>query len=213
MKFFYTTILIFMTFLLSSCGVSDSPENSLQEIQDALNKRDFEKFSARVDTEKLFAQVYEDATIALAKDCEVYGKKYPRDPYFQHGGDFLKKYNAEHRELHLNFARKSMAAYFENLPEPEKPQDNPYSYVAHEFTKIHLVSTAEVEGVEINGNSATVTVRIKGDGSLRGMFIGLLNFKLGFEKINGKWTLTKIENIEELTPTIVDKAELIWVNL
>ena len=213
MKFFYTTILILMTFLLSSCGTVDSPENSFQEIQDALNKRDFEKFSARVDTEKLFAQIYDDATIALAKDCEVYGKKYPRDPYFQRGGDFLKKYNIEHRELHLDFARKSMTAYFENLPEPDEPHDNPYAYVAHEFTQINLVSTAEVEDVEINGNSAEVTVNVKGDGSLRGIFVGFLTFKLGFEKINDKWKLTKIENIEELTPTIVDKAELIWINL
>ena len=213
MKFFYTTILILMTFFLSSCGISDSPEDSLQEIQDALNKRDFEKFSARVDTEKLFAQIYEDATIELAKNCETYGQKYPRDPYFQHDSDFIRKYNAEHKDLHLDFARKSMAAYFENLPEPKEPNENPYAYVAHEFTKIHLVSTAAVEDVKINGNSATVTVNIKGDGSLRGMFVGKLTFKLGFEKIKDKWTLTKIENIEELTPTIVDKAELIWINL
>ncbi|MBR5913033.1 MAG: hypothetical protein IKZ58_01535 [Selenomonadaceae bacterium] len=213
MRFFLTTILIFMTAFLTSCGISDSPEDALQEIQESLNKRDFEKFSARVDTEKLFAQIYEDATIELAKKCDEFGKKYPKDPYFQHDGEFIKNYNAEHRELHLDFARKSMVAYFENLPAPDKPQDNPYAYVAHEFTKIYFVSTAEVEDVKINGNSATVTVNINGDRSLLGIFVGFLNFELGFEKIDGKWILTKIENIEELTPTIVDKAELIWINL
>ena len=213
MKFFYTTILILLTTFFTSCGVGDTPENSLEEIQDALNNRDFDKFSARVDTEKLFAQIYDDATIELAKNCDTFKQKYPKDPYFQHGGDFLKTYNAEHRELHLNFARKSMEAYFANLPEPKEPHDNPYAYVAYEFTKLHLVSTATVENVKINGNSATVTVNVQGDGSLRGIFVGLLTFKLGFEKINGKWTLNKIENIEELTPTFVDKAELIWINL
>lgn len=213
MKFFYTTILILLTTIFTSCGVGDTPENAMEEIQDALNNRDFDKFSARVDTEKLYAQIYDDATIELAKNCDTFGQKYPKDPYFQHGGDFLKKYNDEHRELHLDFARKSMAAYFANLPEPNEPHDNPYAYVAHEFTKIHLVSTATVENVTVNGNSATVTVNVQGDGSLRGIFVGLLNFKLGFEKIGGKWKLTKIENIDELAPTFVDKAELIWINL
>lgn len=213
MRFFLTTILIFMTTFLTSCGISDSPEDAVQEIQEALIERDFKKFSARVDTEKLFAQIYDDATIVLAKNCDEYGKKYPKDPYFQHGGEFIKNYNAEHRELHLNFARKSMAAYFENLPEPKEPQDDPYAYVAHEFYKMYLVSMASVKDVKINGNSATAAVNISGDRSLLGIFVGFLDFELGFEKIDGKWTLTKIENVEELTPTILDKAELIWINL
>ena len=57
------------------------------------------------------------------------------------------------------------------------------------------------------------TVKVKGDNSLRGAFVGLIYFKLGFEKIDGKWKLTAIKNIDELTPTFVDKAELIWINL
>ena len=54
---------------------------------------------------------------------------------------------------------------------------------------------------------------MQGDSTLRGMFVGSLKFKLGFEKINDKWKLTKIENIDELTAPIVDRAELIWINL
>ena len=213
MKFFCTTILILLTFLMTSCGIDDSPEVALNEIQTAINDRDFEKFSARVDTEKLFAQIYEDATIELAKNCDAFKQKYPKDPYFQRDGNFITEYNATHRDLHLNFARESMKAYFAKLPEPDEPRDNPYAYVAHEFDKLRLVSTATLEDVNIDGNSATVTVKVEGDGSLRGMFIGVLTFKLGFEKIDDKWTLTKIENIDELTPTLVDKAELIWINL
>ena len=213
MKIFYVTIFIFCAIFLTSCGLTDSPEKSFEEIQDSLNKRDFKKFSERVDIQKLFAQIYDDSTIELAKNCEVYGKKYPRDPYFQHDGDFIKNYNAEHRDLHLDFAQKSLKAYFENIPAPEEPHDNPHAYVANEFEKLHLVSTAEVEDVKINGDKATLTVNVQGDTSLRGVFVGLLNFKLGFQKIDGKWQLTAIENVEELTPTFVDKAELIWINL
>ena len=213
MKKFYSTIFILMTIFFTSCGVSDSPEKALEEIQEALNTKDVEKFSARVNTEKLFAQIYDDATIELAKNCEVYGKKYPKDPYFQRDGEFIKKYNAEHRNLHLNFARKSYDAYFANLPAPHKPHDNPYAYVAHEFFEIHKVSNATVENVEVKENSATVTLKVEGDGSLRGFFVGLLTFKLGFEKVGDKWIFTRIENIDELTPTFVDKAELVWINL
>lgn len=213
MKFFYSTILILCLVFLTSCGVTDSPQNALEEIQDALNKKDYAKFAERVDAQKLFAQVYDEATIHLAKDCAIYGEKYPRDPYFQHDGDFIKNYNAEHRELHLDFAKKSLDAYFSNIPAPEEPKDNPYAYVANEFAKLHFVSSAEVEDVKIDGNNATLTVNVKGDNSMRGVFVGLINFKLGFQNVDGKWKLTSIENVEELTPTFVDKAELIWINL
>ena len=213
MKKLYTTILILFTIFFAGCGNEDSPEVALQEIQDALNERDFKKLSARVDTEKLFAQVYDDETILLAKDCEDYGKKYPKDPYFQHDGEFIKRYNAEHRNLHLDFVRKVRAAYFERIPAPDEPQQNPYAYVANEFEKIREASTATVKNVEVKNKLATVTVEVKGDSTLLGYFIGRLTFKFGFEKIGDKWTLTKIENLDELTPPLVDKAELVWINL
>lgn len=213
MKIFYATIFILCSIFFTSCGVTDSPEKAFEEIQESLNQKDFKNFSERVDIQKLFAQIYEDATIQLAKDCKTYGEKYPRDPYFQHDGDFIKNYNAEHRDLHLDFAQKSLNAYFENIPAPDDPQDNPHAYVASEFEKLHLVSSAEVDDVKIDGDNATLNVHVQGDTSLRGVFVGLLNFELGFQKIDGKWKLTAIENIEELTPTFVDKAELIWINL
>ena len=213
MKKLYTTILILFTIFFAGCGNEDSPEVALQEIQDALNERDFKKLSARVDTEKLFAQVYDDETILLAKDCEDYGKKYPKDPYFQHDGEFIKRYNAEHRNLHLDFVRKVRAAYFERIPAPDEPQQNPYAYVANEFEKIREASTATIKNVEVKNKLATATVEVKGDSTLLGYFIGRLTFKFGFEKIGDKWTLTKIENLDELTPPLVDKAELVWINL
>ena len=213
MRFFFAASLFLFAIFFTACGKEDSPEFATQEIQEALNQRDFKKFSARVDVEKLFAQIYRDATIELAANCTEFGKKYPKDPYFQHDGAFIKNYNETHRERHLEFARKSLDAYFSKVPAPENPHENPYSYVAHEFERLHSVSTAQVSDVQEKNNSATVTVEVNGDSTLRGMFVGSLKFKLGFEKINDKWTLTKIENIEELTPPLVDRAELIWINL
>ena len=203
------TILI----LFAGCGKKDSPEEALSEIQTAFSERDIEKFSERIDTENFFSQVYDDATIELAKNCEVYGKKYPKDPYFQHDGEFLKKYNAEHKELHLKFLDNVIKSYFAKMPEPDKPEENPYAYVANEFEKIRNASLFKVTDAKVDENNhATITAEVAGDNSIRGMFIGKLTFKLGFDKNeNGKWRLTKIENIDELTPSVVDKAEMIWI--
>ncbi len=207
-SFILSAILIFS----SGCGKTDSPEVAFSEMQIALSERNFEKLSERVDLEKFFAQTYDDATVELVKNCAEYGKKYPDDPYFQHDAEFLQKYNSEHRELHLNFLRGVKDAYFAKLPEPKNPEENPHAYVANEFEKILQASTAAVKETKISETHATLTVEMQGDNSIRGNFIGRLTFKLGFDKDeNGKWKLAKIENLDELTPPLVDKAEIIWV--
>ena len=198
--------------LFVGCGKEESPEVALTEMQTALSERNFEKLSERIDVEKFFAQTYDDVTAELLKNLAEYGKKYPEDPYFQHDADFFKNYNSEHRELHLNFLNGVKNAYFAKIPEPEKPEDNPHAYVANEFEKILSASSAEIKETKIDGNHASMTVEMQGDNSIRGNFIGKLTFKLGFEKSeNGIWKLEKIENLDELTPPLVDKAEIIWV--
>ena len=57
-----------------------------------------------------------------------------------------------------------------------------------------------------------MTEEMQGDDSLRGQFIGQLTFKLGFDKDSkGNWKFVAVENLDELVPTLVDKAELIWI--
>ena len=214
MKKFLSAILIcsMILILVVGCGKNDSPEIALSEMQTALTERNFEKLSQRIDVEKFFGQTYDDVTVELVKNCAEYGKKYPEDPYFQHDAEFLQKYNSDHRELHLKFLSGVKDAYFEKLPEPEMPEENPHAYIANEFEKILQASTATVTETKITDNHATMTVAMQGDSSIRGSFIGKLIFKLGFEKDDkGNWKLTKIENLDELTPTLVDKAEQIWI--
>ena len=200
------------TFFLTGCGTEDSPENAFSEIKNALEQKNFEKLSERTDLEKFFSQTYDDVTIELVRSCDEFGKKYPEDPYFQHGADFLKEYNAEHKNLHLKFSREVVKAYFEKIPEPETPEENPHAYVANEFEKIRLASTATVKDMKIDGNKALLTVEVTGDSSLRGQFIGSLIFKISFDKDEkNKWHLNKIENLDELTPILVDKAEKVWI--
>ena len=212
LKKFLSVILILSTMIICGCGKEDSAELALAEMQTALTERNFAKLSERIDVEKFFAQTYDDVTVELAKNCEEYGKKYPEDPYFQHDAEFLQNYNSEHRELHLNFLRGVKDAYFAKLPEPATPEENPHAYVANEFEKILQASTAEIKNTKIEGNHAIMTVEMRGDNSIRGGFIGNLTFKLSFDKdAENKWHFTGIENLDELVPPLVDKAELIWI--
>lgn len=213
MKKILATIMILLAVnIFSGCGKEDSAESALAEMQSALVERNSEKLAERVDVEKFFAQTYDDVTLELVKNCAEYGKKYPEDPYFQHDAEFLQKYNSDHRDLHLKFLQDVTAAYFAKLPEPATPEENPHAYVANEFEKILQASSAVVKDTKVEQNHSTMTVEMQGDNSIRGHFIGNLTFKLGFDKdANNKWHFTKIENLEELVPTLVDKAELIWI--
>ena len=214
MKQIFIAILFFSTTLIlfAGCGKEDSPEFALSEMRTALTERNFEKLSERIDADKFFAKTYDEVTEELLKKYSDYGKKYPEDPYFQHDENFLKKYNSEHRELHLKFLDGVKDAYFAKIPEPENPEDNPHAYVANEFEKILQSSAAVVKETKIEGNHAILTVEMRGDDSIRGKFIGSLIFKLGFEKNeNDIWKFVGIENLEEIVPTLVDKAEVIWI--
>lgn len=201
-----------MTIFFAGCGNDDSPEKSLSEIQTALNERNLKKLSERIDLEKFFSQTYDDITLELAKNYETYQKKYPDDPYFQHDAEFLKNYNVAHKELHLKFLNEVETAYFEKRPEPQTPDENPYAYVANEFEKIRQASTAVIKEIKIDGDKALMTVEMQGDSSIRGQFIGKLTFKISFDKDEkNNWHFNKIENLDELTPTLVDKAEMVWI--
>ena len=201
-----------MTIIFAGCGNDDSPEKSLADIQIALQDRDFEKISKRADLKKFFEQTYEDTTVELAKNYDEYQKKYPEDPYFQHSAEFLTKYNADYKEMHLKFLQGVQDAYFNKIPAPENPEDNPHAYVADEFDKIRRASTMTIKNIEIENNQSVVTIEIKGDDSIRGQFIGAMIFKISFDKNDqNQWRLAKIENLDELMPEFVDKAEKVWI--
>ena len=207
------TIIILTAILFAGCGKEDSPEIALNEIKIALAERNSEKLTSRADLNEFFSKTYDAATVELAKNYEIYKKKYPDDPYFQHSAEFITNYNAEHKDLHLEFLRGVVESYFAKIPEPSMPEENPTAYVANEFEKIRQATNATVKEIVVNENSANIFLEIAGDSSPRGKFIGQMTFKLAFRKENERWLLDKIENIDELTPILVDKAEIIWVNL
>ena len=208
----FAPIILSAIIFLTGCGHKDSPEAALNEIKIALAERDESKLSARVDPDEFFSQTYDAATVELAKNYDVYHAKYPDDPYFNHSAEFLTEYNAVHKERHLKFLDGVKESFFAKIPAPEKPEENPTAYVADEFEKICAVTTATVKDTIVDGDRATVVVDVRGDNSLRGRFVGKLTFKLLFHRDEQKrWHFDEISNIDELTPVLVDKAELVWI--
>ena len=212
MKKFFVPVILSAIIFLTGCGHQDSPEAALNEIKIALAERDSQKLSQRVDLDEFFSETYDAATVELAKNYEVYKEKYPDDPYFQHSAEFLTEYNAEHKALHMKFLDGVKDSFFAKIPAPAKPEDNPTAYVADEFEKIRAATNATVTETQIDENHATVVVDVQGDNSLRGRFIGHQTFKLAFHRDEEKrWHFDEIENLDELTPSLVDKAELVWI--
>ena len=212
MKKFFVPLILSVVIFLTGCGQEDTPEAALNEIKIALAERDSKKLSERVDLDKFFSTTYDATTIALAKNYDAYQAKYPDDPYFQHNAEFLTTYNAEHKALHLKFLEGVKNSFFAKMPEPDKPEDNPTAYVANEFEKIRQSTNATIKETSIDDDKAIILLDVQGDNSLRGQFIGQLTFKLGFHRDEkNHWHFDGIENIDEITPTLVDKAELVWI--
>lgn len=208
-------LLIFssLILLLTGCGQEDTPEIALNEIKIALSERNLIKLSERVDLDKFFSATYDVATLELAKNHDIYQEKYPDDPYFQHSAAFLTNYNAEHKLRHLKFLDGVKKSFFDKIPEPNTPEDNPTAYVANEFEKIRAVTDVTIKETQIYDDKATIILDLQGDNSLRGQFIGKMTFELAFYRDKEKrWHLDRIKNLDELMPALVDKAEIVWIN-
>lgn len=211
LKFFLPLILSAVIFL-TGCGKEDTPAAALDEIKIALAERNSEKLSERMDLNKFFSATYDAATIELTKNYDAYKEKYPDDPYFQHSAEFLAEYNAEHKDLHLKFLDGVKDSFFTKIPEPETPEENPFAYVANEFEKIRASTNATIKDTIIDDDRATIILDVAGDNSLRGKFIGQWTFKLAFSRDEeNRWHFDAIENLDELTPALVDKAEIVWI--
>ena len=211
LKIFALLILMLLIFL-TGCGQEDTPESALNEIKIALAERDSKKLSQRVDLDKFFSTTYDTTTIELTKRYEEYRAKYPDDPYFQYSAEFLKTYNAEHKNLHLKFLDGVKDSFFAKMPEPKTPEENPTAYVANEFEKIRQATDVTIKETRIDDDRATIILNVQGDNSLRGQLIGQLTFELAFHRDEKNyWHFDEIENLDELTPALVDKAELVWI--
>ena len=212
MRKFFLPLMISAVIFLTACAPDDTPAAALDDIRIALAERDEAKLSSRVNLDEFFSATYDAVTIELAKNHDAYRAKYPDDPYFQHSAEFLTTYNAEHKARHLKFVDDVRAAFFAKMPAPDTPEADPAAYVANEFELTRRAVTATVKEIRVDGDRAIVMLDVSGDNSLRGQFIGRMMFELTFRRDEKNlWHLDAINNLNALTPLLVDKAELVWI--
>lgn len=186
-------------------------QDELKEILMAVNTRDVEKFSARVDLKSLMDIGYDEATDVLADNCAKFHKLYPKDLFFKFGSTILRIYNDKFRGVHLGLIKKVIAAYFDGSFKDAKTfSETPIKFLAAELNTLLKAVRADFGEENISGDKATLAVKMVGDNSSYGKMIGVLNFVLEFDRRGDEWRLNKIKNVEELVPPILDIAERYW---
>ena len=202
----------------------NSPTAELKKILSAIDSRDAETFYARVDLKPLMDVGYDEATDVLAKNCAKFHELYPKDLFFKFGATILRFYNDKFRGVHLGLIEKVIAAYFDgSFRDAKSFSSTPIKFLAAELKNLLDALHAEFGDENISGDTATLNVKMVGDGSEYGRMIGTLNFVLEFVKAddavktlggkrqpNSSWRLRKIKNVEELVPPILDIAERYW---
>ena len=189
----------------------NTPQDELKKILAAINARDVETFSARVDLKTLMNLGYDESTDFLAKNCAKFHELYPKDLFFKFGSTILRLYNEKFRGVHLGLISKVIAAYFDgSFKDAETFSKTPIKFLAAELNNLLKSLRAEFGEEKISGDKATLAVKMIGDNSSYGKMIGVLNFVLEFDKRGDDWRLYKIKNVEELVPPILDIAERYW---
>ena len=189
----------------------NTPQDELKKILAAINARDVEKFSARVDLKNLMNVGYDEVTDVLAKNCANFHELYPKDLFFKFGATILRIYNEKFRGVHLGLINKVIAAYFDGTFKDAKTfSETPIKFLAAELNTLLKALRADFGEENISGDKATLAVKMVGDNSSYGKMIGVLNFVLEFDRRGDEWRLNKIKNVEELVPPVLDIAERYW---
>ena len=186
-------------------------QDELKNILAAINARDAEKFSARVDLKSLMDIGYDETTEVLADNCAAFHKLYPKDLFFKFGSTILRLYNDKFRSVHLGLINKVIVAYFDGSFKDAKTfSETPIKFLAAELNRLLRAVRADFGEENILGDKATLAVKMVGDSSSYGKMIGVLDFVLEFDRHGDEWRLHKIKNVEELVPPILDIAEKYW---
>ena len=189
----------------------DTPHDELKRILTAISSRNVETFAARVDLKTLMNVGYDEATDFLADNCAKFHKLYPHDLFFKFGSRILRIYNDKFRGVHLGLISKVISAYFDgSFKDAETFAKTPIKFLAAELDRLLKAVRADFGEENILGDTATLAVKMVGDGSSYGRMIDTLNFVLEFDKHGDEWRLRKIKNVEELVPPILDIAETYW---
>ena len=198
--------------MLVGCAREDTPEAALEDIKQAIERCDEEKFSARVDVRSLLNVAYDDASLELALKVKEFGAAYPDDPFFKNTAEDIVLYNELHREEHMKFINAVVEECFDRtLMPPANFNDDMIKATAAELRHYYATAQSTVKDVKIDGLRAELRI----DAKVESLYAGknfTLPITLGFEKTNENWRLVEIKNVGELITPLVDIAEILWPN-
>lgn len=193
------------------CDKEDTPEDALRDIQTAIANQDRILMETRVNVDKFLDNLYSEITVELADNVETFHNAYPNDPYFWNTPQFIRKYNEDKRNFYMSFVKTMVQAYFDKNLKPNTFINIFSMQCASEFKNICAAMDTKSSEAKIQGDHALIDFEINGDDTPYGKFVGQLHFRFGFERDeNKRWHLIKIENLNEIMPHLVDRAEIVW---
>ena len=202
------TLVLMLTVL--GCAREETPEDALNEIKEAIEQYDYEKFSARVDVRTLLDSAYDDSTLALADRVKDFGAAYPDDPFFRNRADDIILYNELNRDEHMKFVREVVSLCFERqLTAPNNFSDDTIAGTAAELRNYYSTASSTVESVTIKELRAEVRLNVTVESKYAG---GKYNLPLAleFDKDGERWILKRVSDINEIIVPLVDIAEILW---
>ena len=206
------SIMLSMMLLTAGCDREDTPEIALDEIKQAIERCDDEKFSERVDVRRLLDVAYDDANLELATKAREFGAAYPDDPFFKNTAEEIVLYNELHRDEHMKFINAVVDECFDRtLTPPANFDDDTIKGVAAELRHYFATARSTVKQVTVSDDGLRAEISL--DANVDSMYTGknyTLPLKLAFEKSDDKWRLIEIKNVGELITPLVDTAEILW---
>ncbi|MBR1580307.1 MAG: hypothetical protein IJ668_07400 [Selenomonadaceae bacterium] len=179
----------------------ETPSVAIEEIRSAINARDRDRLTERIDLKSFIDLGYDDAIDQLALNCDRFHQKYPDDLLFKFGATALRVYNAMFRSVHIGLITRVIQSYFEEKFDSPPPfSSDPIGCCSHHFDR--LVGAIRSEIVEEERDDVTV--------ELRAELIGTLRIRLETALVDGRRRVIKIANADELVEPIVDIAERVW---
>lgn len=189
---------------------NETPRGAIDDILKAVNNRDYEKLTSRVDLTEFINLGYDEAIDQLALNCDRFHQKYPDDLLFQYGAQAIRDYNARYRLLHIGYIFAVVQTYFgKKINEPPPFSTDPIGFSAYHFGKLIKALKASIADGTVEDDAATVTIEVTAKGDYKEL-IGRLPFQLGLKMIDGRWRVIKVENVAELVEPILDIGEKIW---
>ena len=191
-------------------STSDFPRDAIADILSAIHAKNYDRLLERINLTEFVNVEYNEVIDYLAEHCAEFHEKYPDDLLFQFGGEAIRNYNAQHRLVHVGFIFAVINNYFyREIKAPEKFSDDPIGFCTFHLDRLIKALSAKTSGGKIDGDHAILTIDVTAGGEYRKL-IGHVTLKVEMILSDGLWYVSRIDNVDEVVPHLVDIGEQVW---